>query len=165
MTSSTAGSVRDKHDGALSGALSVRVWLRLLTCSTIVEKRLRRRFAEQFEVTLPRFDAMAALERAPDGLTMSELSRALLVSNGNVTALVRQLQAQEFANLVTSTGDRRSSIVTLTDAGREQFTVMAGAHHAWIEDMLAGMPPAQLELLFGLLAVLKSSIARQGEAS
>jgi len=156
-------ALREKHDGALAGRTDVRVWLRLLSCSTVIEKRLRRRFVAQFDTTLPRFDVMATLERHPDGVTMSELSRAILVSNGNVTALVRQLESDGFAASRPAPGDRRSSIVMLTEQGRTHFARLAEAHHKWINRMFAGMSRDEKTALYGLLATLKTSIAADKE--
>ena len=98
-------SLREKHEALGDGRNSVRLWLRLLSCAMIVEKRLKRRFADQFGTTLPRFDVLAALDRAPDGLTMGALSRALLVSNGNVTALVRTLVGDGWAAIGEAPGE------------------------------------------------------------
>lgn len=139
--------------------MDIRVLLRLLSCSMTIEKRLRRRFVEQFDTTLPRFDVLATLERHPDGITMSELSRALLVSNGNVTALVRQLEGDGYVSVRVAPDDRRRSIVALTEPGEYHFAELASAHHQWITNMFAGMSPADLKALYGLLATLKTSIA------
>lgn len=158
-------TIREKHNGALAERMDVRVWLRLLSCSTIIEKRLRRRFTDQFETTLPRFDVLAALERNPDGITMGELSRLLLVSNGNVTALVRQLETAGLVSARAAPEDRRSSIVALTAAGRVHFAELSAAHHAWIKAMFAGLPREDLKALYGLLATLKASIADDNEDS
>ncbi|UAK26632.1 MarR family transcriptional regulator [Sphingomonas nostoxanthinifaciens] len=143
--------------------MDVRVWLRLLSCSTIIEKRLRRRFVAQFDTTLPRFDVLAALDRSPEGVAMGALSRALLVSNGNVTALVRQLESDGMVDTRPSTDDRRSSIVALTAQGRSHFAELAAAHHAWIKAMFAGMPGDDLAGLYRLLATLKGSIGAEDE--
>lgn len=151
--------IREKHDGMAPGRMDVRVWLRLLSCSTIIEKRLRRRFVDQFGTTLPRFDVMAMLDRYPDGITMGELSRALLVSNGNITSLIRQLEAQCLVVSRPAPEDGRSSIVTLTEHGRSFFDELASAHHLWINYMFAQMGNEDLTALHLLLAKLKSSIA------
>ncbi len=124
----------------------------------VVEKRLRRRFEARHNTTLPRFDVMAALDRAPDGLTMGELSRKLLVSNGNVTGLVRQLEAQGLVASCAAANDRRASIVALTQEGRGVFAELASSHHAWLKAMLAGMTPERQTLLFDLLGELRASI-------
>lgn len=153
--------LREKHDGALAERLDVRVWLRLLSCSTIIEKRLRRRFADRHGTTLPRFDVLATLDRQPGGVTMGELSRALLVSNGNVTALVRQLEGDGLVVSRPAADDKRSSIVALTDAGRAHFATLADAHHQWIHTMLAGVSRDDLAALYRLLDTLKSSIASE----
>lgn len=152
-------SLREKHDGALADRSNVRLWLRLLSCTMVIEKRLKRRFAEQHGFTLPRFDVMAALDRHPDGMTMSDLSRSLLVSNGNVTMIVQALQKEGFVQLAPSASDRRASIVSLTAAGRRQFAALADQHHQWIDAMLSGLDRRQRDTLFDLLGVLKTSIA------
>ena len=160
--SGTAGALREKHDGELGGASaegSVRLWLRLLSCTMVLEKRVRRSLAEQFRTTLPRFDILAALDRAPDGLSMSALSRALLVSNGNITGLVQTLLRDGNVELATAPGDRRTAVVTLTRIGIQRFRAMADAHHDWIEAAFANLTPMESEQLLGLLGRLKISIA------
>ncbi len=158
-------SIREKHDGTVPGILgndrgraNVRLWLRLLSCTMVVEKRLRRRLAERFETTLPRFDVLAALDRHPDGMTMGALSKSLLVSNGNVTALVKTLVQGGLATLASSPGDRRTSIVALTPAGRTRFETLAAAHHDWIDRWLGGLDGHERVSLYGLLGKLKDSI-------
>ena len=151
--------LREKHDGLGDGRDSVRLWLRLLSCAMIVEKRLKRRFAEHFGTTLPRFDILAALDRGPDGMTMGALSRALLVSNGNVTALVQTLVKDGWASLASAPGDRRASLVALTPAGRTAFAGMAAAHHDWIDRWLGRLDAHERTALYGLLGKLKDSIA------
>lgn len=143
---------------APSGTLDLRVWVRLLDCAKIIEKRLRRNFEDQFSTTLPRFDILATLDRAPDGLRMGELSRALLVSNGNVTAIVRQLQEQGLVASRTDPEDARSAIVSLTPNGRVQFTELAEAHHGWVREALADFPEDSQRQLLALLTQLKTSI-------
>lgn len=153
--------VREKHDGELGGRLDIRVLLRLLSCSMTIEKRLRRRFVEQFDTTLPRFDVLATLERHRGGITMSALSQSLLVSNGNVTAVVRQLEADGLLVSRPAPDDRRRSIVALTERGRSHFRELAAAHHGWIATMFAAMPDDKLAALYDLLAALKTSLGAE----
>lgn len=157
--------IREKHDGALASRLDIKVLLRLLSCSMTIEKRLRRRFIEQFDTTLPRFDVLAALERHDEGITMGELSRSLLVSNGNVTALVRQLESDGLVSSQPAPKDRRRSIVALTPRGRTHFGQLAVAHHGWIAAMFGGVPGRDLAALYDLLAILKGSLGAEGEES
>ncbi len=158
--------LREKHDGNISDALDdadargrVRLWLRLLSCTLVVEKRLKRRLAERFDTTLPRFDVLAALDRHAEGMTMGALSKSLLVSNGNVTALVQTLVRDGWVSLHTSLGDRRASIVALTPDGRTRFDTMATAHHEWLDRWLGGLDQHERVSLYGLLGKLKDSIA------
>lgn len=150
--------IQEKHGGSRTGPMDLRVWVRLLSITTTIEKRLRRKFAEQFDTTLPRFDAMASLDRHPEGQTMGDLSRALLVSNGNVTTIVRQLHERELVSYHTDPQDRRSAVVSLTPVGQEQFRLLASAHQAWISEEFARFPLEKQADLFNLLADLKQSI-------
>lgn len=152
-------SIREKHDGALDDRSNVRLWLRMLTCTTVIEKRLKRRFSDQYDITLPRFDVMAALDRHPEGMTMGQLSQALLVSNGNVTGVVQTLVRDRYISIAPSPTDGRASIVRLTQLGRECFAGLAEAHHEWIDAMLDGLTIDQRTALYDLLGALKDSLA------
>jgi DNA-binding MarR family transcriptional regulator len=154
--------IREKHDGALGHGSSVRVWLRLLSCATAIEKMVQGRFGER-GMTLPRFDVLAALDRHPEGMTMSALSRALLVSNGNVTQLVQKLGRDELIEIAPLASDRRSSIVKMTAQGKALFDRLALEHNAWIGEMLAGVNLAQRERLYTALGTMKLSIAKASQ--
>jgi DNA-binding MarR family transcriptional regulator len=156
---STGLAMREKHDGALAEASSIKLWLRLLSCTMVIEKRIKRRLADRFDATLPRFDVLAALTRHPEGMTMGALSRSLLVSNGNVTALVQTLLRAGLILIAPAPADRRASVVRLTPAGDAYFAELADAHHGWIEAMLAGLGRADRDALYDLLGALKRSIA------
>jgi DNA-binding MarR family transcriptional regulator len=153
-------AIREKHEGAFaSDRENLRLWLRLLSCTTVVEKRLRRRLAQR-GCTLPRFDIMAALDRHPEGMTMGALSRALLVSNGNVTGLVKMLAAEGLVQIKISPTDRRACVVHLTRRGHNNFEELAASHHDWIDAMFAKVPRDERRQLFALLGSLKASIAQ-----
>ena len=115
---------------------ALRLWLRLLTCTQLIEKRVRTGLRDEFNTTLPRFDLMAQLEREPQGLAMGELSRRMMVTGGNVTAIVAQLESEQLVQRQTHADDRRSSTVRLTPAGRRAFAAMARDHEAWIIELL-----------------------------
>ena len=152
-----AAPIREKHDGALGNRSSVRVWLRLLSCTMAIEKEVQRRFAGR-GMTLPRFDVLAALDRHSE-LTMGALSQSLLVSNGNVTQLVQKLVRDGLVEIHKPPKDRRSSIVRLTSEGKQQFTALARAHQDWIDEMIGGLDFTQRERLYVALGVLKISIS------
>ena len=149
--------IREKHDGALGDRSSVRVWLRLLSCTMAIEKEVQRRFAER-GMTLPRFDVLAALDRHSE-MNMGALSKALLVSNGNITQLVQKLVRDGLVELNKPPEDRRSSIVRLTAEGRQQFVKLAKAHSDWIDQIVGDLNFTQRERLYVALGVLKLSIA------
>jgi DNA-binding MarR family transcriptional regulator len=139
--------------------LELRVWLRLLTCANLIEQRVRAGLREEFDVTLPRFDVLAQLDRAPEGLSMGELSDRLMVSNGNVTGLVDRLVEEGLVIRVPSPQDRRQSRVTLAAAGKRSFDAMTPQHERWIDDLFGGLSRPEMALLLDLLAKLKQSAA------
>jgi len=142
----------------------LRLWLRLLTCTTLIEGEVRRRLRDTFDVTLPRFDLMAQLDKAPNGMTLGELSRRMMVSNGNVTGLAERLVQQGLLDRRPSPNDRRAQIVSLTAEGRRVFRTMARTHEDWIAEIFGELDPGEIEQLMDLLAKAKAS-ARNAERS
>jgi DNA-binding MarR family transcriptional regulator len=135
----------------------LRLWLRLFACKEVIESEVRRRLRDSFDVTLPRFDLMAQLYRAPKAMTLGELSQRMMVSNGNVTGLVERLLEQGLLSRRPSPKDRRAQLVSLTSEGRRFFRAMARANGDWIGDMLADLSADDTETLMRLLAKTKAS--------
>ncbi len=135
---------------------ALRLWLRMLTCTQLVEKQVRSRLRERFDTTLPRFDLMAQLERAPDGLRMNELSRRMMVTGGNVTGITDQLVTEGLVERVDVQGDRRAYRVRLTASGRRQFRDMAAQHEAWIVQAFTGLTGRDVTTLHRLLGKVKA---------
>lgn len=142
---------------------SLRLWLRLLSCTTRVEDKIRQKLRESFDITLPRFDLMAQLERHPDGLSMGELSRRMMVTGGNITTIVDQLEKEQLVQRQVGLNDRRSFIVKLTKVGREAFSDMALAHEAWVAELFDGLSGNQISQLHVLLGALKKNLQKQEE--
>jgi DNA-binding MarR family transcriptional regulator len=152
MVSAPLSSARRDTDGKAR----LRLWIRLLRATRLVEGETRERFKTQFNVTLPRFDVMAALYRKPDGMLMSEISRFLLVSNGNVTGIVDRLASDGFVVRSQRDGDRRTSFVRLTAKGRAAFADMSAAHEGWIDKLLGGVTVREAEQLSAKLRSFRS---------
>lgn len=130
----------------------LRLWLRLLKASKLIETELRERMRRELDTTLPRFDVMAALSRNPAGLKMSELSGVLKVSNGNVTGIVERLVEEGFVRRDAVKGDRRAFLARLTGEGQTEFERQASAHEGWIDRLLSDVEPDRAERLSVLLA-------------
>ncbi len=144
---------------------ALRLWLRLLTCTQIVEKQVRSQLRERFDTTLPRFDLMAQLERAPEGLKMNELSRRMMVTGGNVTGITDQLVAEGLVDRVDVAGDRRAYRVRLTAKGRKLFHEMAGQHEGWIVDAFSGLSERDIASLHKLLGKVKTHARSQADSA
>lgn len=136
----------------------LRLWLRLLSCANLIEAQIRRRLREQFATTLPRFDLLAQIERAPDGLTLGEISRRMMVSNGNVTALAGSLVADGLVERRAHVSDRRARTLRLTPRGRQDFTRQSAAHERWIAELFADVPRADRATLHTLLGCMKDAV-------
>lgn len=140
---------------------SLRLWLRLLTCSHLVENHVRKSLAARFKTTLPRFDLMAQLERFPDGLQMGELSRRMLVTGGNVTGIADQLERAGLILRTEDPADRRAYLIKLTKEGRRLFGQMALEHESWIVDLFSGIPKREQRALSESLAHLRAQLTRK----
>ncbi len=134
---------------------SLKVWLRLLSCSTQIETEIRKRLRAEFGMTLARFDYLAQLHRHPGGLRMSALSRFLMVTGGNVTGLTDELEKEGLVERTTPPDDRRSCRVSLTRKGLRVFEKIAAVHETWVVSIFAGMSPAQKAQLHDLLGRLR----------
>ncbi|WP_182119698.1 MarR family transcriptional regulator [Acidovorax sp. FHTAMBA] len=143
------GAAPSEHPEAL------RLWLRLLTCTQLIEKQVRSHLRAQFDTTLPRFDLMAQLERAPDGMKMKELSRRMMVTSGNITGITDQLVAEGLVERMDVEGDRRAYLVRLTPQGRAQFNTMARQHEQWIVEAFAALGERDIATLYRLLGKVK----------
>lgn len=141
--------------------LAVRTWLRLLACSTQVEQEIRTRLRQRFGTTLARFDYLAQLERHPDGLRMSALSRYLMVTGGNVTGLTNQLEGDGLVERVANLEDGRSWRVRLTTQGRREFTLMAAEHEAWLTQLFDGFDLKHQQQLYDLLGRMRVHLAQK----
>tara|TARA_R110002110_G_scaffold157570_1_gene354522 strand:+ start:73399 stop:73896 length:498 start_codon:yes stop_codon:yes gene_type:complete len=137
---------------------SIKLWLRLLTCSSLIESRLRGALREEFDTTLPRFDFLAQLQRVPEGLTMGELSRRLMVSGGNVSGIAAQLVSEGLVDRSPLPDNRRTFMVKLTPKGRKAFNRMAQRHEQWVIGLLGHLESKEVEQLMVLLDRVKQGL-------
>lgn len=153
----------------MTGTDPLRLWLRLLSCTNVIERRVREALRTEFGSTLPRFDFLAQLEHARSAgethLSMGELSRRLMVSNGNVTGLASRLEREGLVERMVSQSDRRQQLVCLTAAGRRALKRMAVPHRRWIGELFAQMETSDRRELHRLLGQLKSAAESAGVAS
>jgi DNA-binding MarR family transcriptional regulator len=146
---------------SVRGHLELRIWLRLLSCASKIEGVLQRRLRKEFDTSLPRFDVLAQLERFPDGLTMSDLSRRLMVSNGAITGLVDKLMSEGMVERQGDPADRRTVIVCLTREGRTSFLQMARRHEEWVVSILGELTETAQSELLQSLTLLKRNLDLQ----
>jgi DNA-binding MarR family transcriptional regulator len=143
----------------------LRLWLRLLRTTRAMEAELRERLRVQFGITLPQFDVMAALACKNEGMSMTELSRMLIVSNGNVTGIIDRLVSDGLVVRVPAVHDRRSLVVRLTPKGQTQFAGWARSHQEWVDRLLSDFDAAEAEIVIRHLDDLPARIRNGGDRS
>ncbi|NRF69311.1 MarR family transcriptional regulator [Aquincola sp. S2] len=139
--------------------VALKLWLRLLACSTQIETEIRKRLRARFGITLSRFDYLAQLQRHPEGLRMNALSRYLMVTGGNITGLTDELEKEGLVQREASPEDRRASVLKLTAVGRARFEQMAAEHESWIVELMGGLKAPDRKALHALLGTLRVTIA------
>jgi len=137
---------------------SLKLWLRMLSCTTLIETEIRSRLRREFGITLPRFDLMAQLDRHPGGLRMGDLSKRMMVTGGNVTGIVNLLEQEDLVVRDPVPGDGRAYSVKLTPAGRRVFKRMATAHEGWIEELMGALTGTERTALMELLSTMKRGL-------
>ena len=159
MGNTTALEIDQESRTSADDHQALRLWLRLLTCTKLIERRIRAKLRTEFDVTLPRFDLMAQLEREPDGLKMGELSMRMMVTEGNITGITYQLEKEGLVVRSPAPDDKRASVVKLTPAGRKSFRRMARDHEQWILEMFGQIDSKTQQELHALLGKLKRAAA------
>lgn len=154
-------SATDSGSSLDRGKASLRLWLRLIACEGMLEHDLRSRMRERFGLTLPQFDVLAELARFDEPINMTELSKRLMVSNGNVTGVIDRLAREGLVARSRSPEDRRAHLIALTPAGESTFRRVAAEHERWVEELLGGLDAEELETLTALLARTQTMLKRR----
>jgi DNA-binding MarR family transcriptional regulator len=141
-----------------AGKDALRLWLRLLGSTNLIEQTIRNRLRLEFNTTLAKFDVLAELERTGEPQTMTALSRQLMVSNGNVTGVIDRLEKDGMVRRSNSAEDRRVQYIHLTTKGRNAFSRMAKANERWINELLSGLKKAEIRQLSEQMRMVKNSV-------
>ena len=151
MNAETAQQKSKSNQQKIRSKTLLSLWLRLLACESIVEQQLRTKLRESFSITLPQFDVLAELERFDKPLSMTELSKNLMVSNGNVTGVVDRLVKENFVKRIPSEYDKRVYLIELTENGKIAFDDISTQHEQWIRDMFEDMTLNDIDMMLKLL--------------
>lgn len=144
---------------------SLRLWLRLNSCNNQVQNYIREKMRQEFNLTLPRFDLMAQLIGHKNGLKMGEISERLMVSNGNTTSIVLQLEKDGLVERLINQEDRRSTLIRLTTKGTKLHNKINKSYVQWLEDIFATVSTAQYKRLHKDLSDLKLNISKRVNTS
>ncbi len=137
---------------------ALKLWLRMLSCTNLIVSILRSRLQSAFSLSMARFEFLAQLERHPEGLRMSDISRRMMVSSGNVTSLADRLEANDLVVREVDARDRRAVKVRLTTSGQKFFAEVAQAHEGWVIELFEGLTEEEKNALYQLLGKLKEHV-------
>lgn len=140
--------------------LAAGLWIRLAKCYGLVLREVRA-FENGSGVTLPQFDALAQLLRHPAGMTAGALSRALLVTAGNVTGIVSRLAARGLVTREALPHDRRAALVRLTPAGRRLAQAHVARHERRLRKIFSVLPAIDQARIRKSLERLRRSLERR----
>ena len=135
------------------------LWLQLVSCSSLIEMEIRQRLRDQFDFTPARFDLLAQLAQSKTGMALSDVSKQMMVSQSNVTALTNRLIQSGHIRRTTSPTDRRVQIISLTALGRSAFRKMDSQRAKWVVELFANVSAKNRAMLVKDLAGLKQSVA------
>jgi DNA-binding MarR family transcriptional regulator len=144
--------------GGTRAQQSVRLWLRLLSLHNLVEGHVRRRLQEGYGCTLPQFDVLSELDFAGEPQTMSQVSRRLMVSNGNLTGVVDRLVKEGLVRREVAAHDRRAQLLSLSEAGAARFRAMASEHAGWLQELFGELPREALDDAVGGMHALRNVV-------
>jgi DNA-binding MarR family transcriptional regulator len=136
-------------------AIPVRAWLRLLEVHKGGLAVIRQEL--QGDVTLPRFDLLANLDRE-DGQTLASLSRHMLVTAGNLTGLVDRAERDGLVERRADATDRRATRVHLTRKGRKLYADAVERHARRVEAIFGGLGSQEVRTLADLLGKVRSDL-------
>ena len=146
-------------DPPASGDDEARLWLQLTSCSSLIEMEIRQRLRDQFDFSPARFDLLAQLARSKTGMALSDISKHMMVSQSNVTALTSRLLQSGHIRRTASPTDRRVQIVSLTALGRSAFRKMAAERAKWVAELFANVSAKHRAMLMKDLTGLKQCVA------
>ena len=150
--------VEQKLEQIPSEKEGLRLWLRIVSCTQMVEQEIRTMLRDKFDTTLPRFELLSALDRVPDGLSMGELSSWLMVTKGNVTGIAERLSEDGFIKRNPTPTDRRSFCVTLTPKGKKLYKEMEEEYELLLDRLFSDVSLDDSDTFTGVLAKIKEVV-------
>jgi DNA-binding MarR family transcriptional regulator len=106
-----------------------------------------RVFFARWDLSPSQFNVLNLLHESPDGVSQTDLSRALIMHRSNVTGLVDRLEKRGLVRRRRHPRDRRAHCVTLTPAGGRLLGDILPAYHQAAEGVWQGVPPARARRL------------------
>lgn len=123
---------------------------------------LDRRLNADVGVTLPTFQALSAINRLASPVRVQDISDGMSITVGATSKLVDRLERRELLRRESNPGDRRSSSIVLTVAGRKALGAAAALAEQHLHALLsAAYPEARANSLTSELASLRA-VVRDG---
>jgi DNA-binding MarR family transcriptional regulator len=118
-----------------------------------------RVFFSQWKISPSQFNILNILDREPNGLSQTELSRRLIMHRSNVTGLVDRLEARRLVKRLESPADRRVYRVVATQEGRKLIKKILPHYHRAAENVWGNFPVSRAAQLARELDRLSANAA------
>lgn len=136
--------------------LALSLWVKLARAYSTVSKKSIENIRE-FNLTEPQFAALETLGHLGP-LTIGTLCTKQLVTGGNMTLVVDNLEKEGLVERIHSKEDRRAIIVQLTPKGKKLFEKIFPEHIKYMVDLISVLSEKEQEELGRLLKKLGTSI-------
>ena len=149
-------------DPATPHAEELLAWYYLLQASTRVIREFDRRFDLEHRISGREFDVLITLDLDHgQGLRMTELADAAMLSSGGLTRLVGRLEERGYVQREQDPGDARVFHAGLTAAGRAKLAAARVTHDGIVHELFGRrLSPAEVAAMTQSLARVLGSDLR-----
>ncbi len=137
--------------------VALDMWVKLARAFSVFSRRSEEQI-RTFGLTTAQFSALECLGHK-GAMTLGELCRKQLVSGGNMTVVVDNLEREDLVERVRNKKDRRSIVVQLTPKGKELFGRIFPVHARHIARVASVLTQTEQSSLAALLKKLGTRVA------
>lgn len=136
--------------------LALGLWVKLARTFSVFSKKTFEEI-RTYGLTTPQFSVLECLGHI-GSMTIGDLSEKMLISSGNGTVIVDNLEKEGLVQRIRATTDRRVIKVELTEMGKDLFNNIFSSHADHISKLTRALTTEEQETLSHLLKKLGLSI-------
>lgn len=141
--------------------LSLKTWVKLARSFNTINKVVNEEI-NTYGVTPSQFGVLEALYHLGD-MPIGKLGEKILVTGGNMTVILDNLEKQGYIERIKSPTDRRSLFIKLTEKGRTLIEQVFPGHKLFVAEIISVLTEEEQIVLGSLLKKLGLSIKNKKE--